>query len=607
MADPYYVTALKSGYVWANNKTGVTLTYTFWDAAPSYYTASDAETNNFQPFTDEMKDAVRDVLAQVSAICNITFNEVAPTNAAQLGYAQALLDPGTAAWAYYPGTQWGGDVWSSNRYADSHDVAPGEYGFSTLLHETGHALGLKHSFEGRNALTGAEDTSRYTVMSYTDVFNAESYMLYDIAALQSLYGANMNYATGDDNYALLSGHAYTIWDAGGNDTLDGSALSDNLVLNLTAGKFSSAGLTDNIAVAFGVTLENANGGSGNDRIYDNGANNAINGGAGNDTLYGGAGNDTLDGGIGTDNMVYTGLRSLFSFSILDADTLTATSAAFGSDTISAVENFVFNDGTFTFAQLEALANGTPLPPAGDLTLDGTTGIDRLTGDTGNDTLAGFEGNDTLTGLGGNDFLDGGFGADKMLGGTGDDTYYIDSVSDRVTELLNAGTDTAYSSASHTLAANVENLVLTGTAYTGAGNALANELTGNAAANFLRGLSGNDTLDGGAGNDTLTGGAGADVFSFSASAAYTGVDKITDFTVKQGDSLDISDLLTGYDPLAASLTDFVDLRVVGRTVQLWVDADGAGTGSGFVQVVTVNSSLGLTDEAAAVTAGLLVIA
>ena len=613
MADPYYVSALKSGSVWANNQTGVTLTYTFWNAAPGYYTGSDAETRNFQPFTAEMKDAVRDVLAQVSSICNITFKEVAPANSAQLGYAQALLDAGTAAWAYYPGNQWGGDVWSNNRYADSHDVAPGDFGFSTLLHETGHALGLKHSFEGGNALSGTEDTSRYTVMSYTDVFNAESYMLYDIAALQSLYGANMNYATGNDNYALLSGHAYTIWDAGGVDALDGSALGGNLTLNLTAGKFSSVGMTDNIAIAFNVTIENANGGSGNDRIYDNTANNTINGNGGNDTLYGGGGRDVLDGGSGADTVIYAALRNLFSFSIVDGDTLTATSSAYGADTISNFESFTFNDGTFTFAQLQALAGTTPPSPTPptppvvtDLTLDGTATVDRLMGGTGNDTLNGFAGNDTLTGNGGNDFLNGGFGNDRMLGGAGDDTYYIDMAGDRAVEALNAGNDTVYSTISHTMAANVENLVLLGTAYAATGTALANDMTGNGIRNFMRGMGGNDTLDGGGGLDTLTGGAGADVFKFMAATAYDGPDSISDFSVRQGDSLDISDLLTGYDPLSAALTDFVDMRVVGSTTQLWVDADGAGTGAAFVHVATVRLSTGFENEAVDAAAGLLVI-
>lgn len=607
MSDPYYVTDLKSGYVWANNKVSVTLTYTFWDSTPSYYSSYDAETQNFQTFTAGMKDAVRDILAMVSSICNINFQEVAPTNAAQLGYGQALLDVGVAAWAYYPGTQWGGDVWTNNRYADSRDVDPGDFGFATLIHETGHALGLKHSFEGANHLSGAEDTSRYTVMSYTDVFQAESFMLYDVAALQSLYGANMDYATGDDVYALRSGHAYCIWDAGGDDTLDASALGAGVTLKLTAGTFSSVGLTENISIAYGVTIENANGGSGADKIYGNAVANHINGNGGNDIIYGSAGNDFLDGGFGTDSVVYAGLHTLFSFDVLDSVTLTATSSAYGTDTLTDFEKFVFDDGTFTFAQLEAIAAaGGGGGSSGGGSFTGAELADKLTGTDGDDVIYGMAGNDTLTGMGGNDFLDGGFGSDRMYGGAGDDIYFVDSKGDKITELRDEGTDTVHSAYSLTLKSNLENLVLDTGAQNGTGNNLDNHIIGNSADNKLKGSGGNDILEGGGGHDMLTGGSGADVFKFSAATAFDGPTVITDFNIKQGDSIDISDLLTGYDPLADALTDFVDMRTVGKTTELWVDADGAGSGSDFVHVATINKVTTLSDEAADVANHLLIV-
>ncbi|MEZ0261391.1 MAG: M10 family metallopeptidase C-terminal domain-containing protein [Alphaproteobacteria bacterium] len=616
MAVPYYVSALNSGYVWANNKTGVTLTYTFWNSLPSYYSSYDDEARSFQPFTAAMKDAVRDVLAQVSSICNITFQEVAPSSSAQLGYAQAYLGSGTAAWAYYPGTTFGGDVWSNNLYDDSHDVAHGDFGFATLLHETGHALGLKHSFEGSSRLIGAEDTSRYTVMSYTDVFNAESYMLYDIAALQHLYGANMTYHAGNDTYALLSGHAYTIWDAGGADTLDGSAMTGGLKLNLNAGKFSSVGLTDNIAIAYNVTIENANGGSGSDTIWDNTAGNTIRGNGGNDTIYGGAGNDYFDGGLGTDTLIYTVAQTSFTFTLVDSVTLLAVSTTMGSDTWTNFESFSFSNGVFSFAQLEAMAGSgdtdpnpdpdpDPPPATGDLVLTGDAYANALMGDTGNDTLNGLGGSDTLRGMDGSDLLDGGFGTDRMFGGFGDDVYYADLRGDAMTELAGQGTDTVHAFYGLTLALNIENLVLEGTVLNGTGNGLNNALTGNASGNFLYGVNGDDVLDGGLGNDTLTGGRGADTFIFLGATAG-GIDSVADFRVAQGDSLDISDLLTGYDPLADVLTDFVDMRTVGSSTQVWVDADGAGTAAGFTQVAVLRGVTGLSNEADDVARGLLVV-
>ncbi|MFN5892819.1 MAG: calcium-binding protein, partial [Dolichospermum sp.] len=112
------------------------------------------------------------------------------------------------------------------------------------------------------------------------------------------------------------------------------------------------------------------------------------------------------------------------------------------------------------------------------------------------------GNNVITGNSGNNTLDGGAGTDTLIGGLGDDIYVVDSTTDTITENVNAGTDTIQSSVTYTiLAANVENLTLTGTAaINGTGNALNNVITGNSA---------NNTLDGGLGNDALIGGLGND--------------------------------------------------------------------------------------------------
>jgi len=125
----------------------------------------------------------------------------------------------------------------------------------------------------------------------------------------------------------------------------------------------------------------------------------------------------------------------------------------------------------------------------------------------------------LTGNTGDNVLDGGAGADIMIGGYGNDTYIVDRTGDRVIEVIRGGIDTVRATISHTLAANVENLVLGGSAHVnGNGNGLANRVTGNAGNNILNGgqaadtligNAGNDRLFGGTGNDTLLGGAGVD--------------------------------------------------------------------------------------------------
>jgi len=172
---------------------------------------------------------------------------------------------------------------------------------------------------------------------------------------------------------------------------------------------------------------------------------------------------------------------------------------------------------------------------------GTPANDTLTGGAANDTLSGLGGNDQLSGLGGNDVLDGGSGNDTLDGGSGKDTmtggggndiYTVSETEDVVTEAVNKGTDGVNASLNHTLAANVENLVLQGkNNINGTGNNQNNSLTGNSGKNKLNGTGGNDTLNGAGGNDTLTGGGGNDLYIVAQTgdvvieAANSGTDEV----------------------------------------------------------------------------------
>ena len=109
---------------------------------------------------------------------------------------------------------------------------------------------------------------------------------------------------------------------------------------------------------------------------------------------------------------------------------------------------------------------------------------------------------TLIGNSGNNLLDGGLGTDGMQGGAGNDTYFVDNIGDGVVEGAGAGNDTVFSVVNFTLSANVETLVLQGSAdLQGYGNAQANTLYGNTGNNLLNGGAGADPMVGGAGNDT----------------------------------------------------------------------------------------------------------
>jgi Ca2+-binding RTX toxin-like protein len=176
---------------------------------------------------------------------------------------------------------------------------------------------------------------------------------------------------------------------------------------------------------------------------------------------------------------------------------------------------------------------------------------------------------------------------------------VDNSGDTVIEQTNAGTDQVKSSISYTLGNNLENLVLTGTAFiNGTGNTLNNSLTGNTADNLLDGGNGKDILTGGAGNDilvggfgndNLTGGTGADRFAFNTPSE--GIDIITDFKGSQGDKIVISaagfggGLVAGASISSAQLVlgttanqGFGQFLYEGGTGQLFFDPDGIGAGA-----------------------------
>jgi len=139
-----------------------------------------------------------------------------------------------------------------------------------------------------------------------------------------------------------------------------------------------------------------------------------------------------------------------------------------------------------------------------------------------------------------------------------------------------------------------------------GSSYADTLTGNGNANTLTGGAGNDQISGEGGADTLYGQGDADTFLFLAASPYGAVDTIKDFSTAQSDKLDLSDLLSAYDPLDP-ITDYVEITTSGSNSILKVDANGSAGGASFAQIATLEGITGLTDEAALVANGTLIIA
>jgi len=382
-----------------------------------------------------------------------------------------------------------GDVWFD--FTRSYNAFPtlDNQGAEVLIHEIGHSIGLNHPgmYNRSDAIAPTydssaeyyEDTTQYTVMSYfapwqTGADLAGRYsaipLLDDITAIQRLYGPNMSAFAGDTIYgfnsnsgrewfSLVPGSAapiFAIWDAGGNDTLDFSGFGMAQTIDLRAGDFSNVGgLIGNVAIAYGVAIENAIGGLGNDTIIGNQAGNVLTGGAGADTMSGETGNDIVLGGAGNDQ--------------LDGGS--------GSDQLDGGDG---NDRIL----------GAPAGSAHDADyFMGGAGADTITGGPGNEHIYGNElttvagspdGADSLSGGDGMDYVQGNAGADTIDGGGGNDRLY----------------------------GGADNDVIMG----GAG---ADYLQGNKGADSLSGGDGNDTIRGGADNDTLTGGGGLDQISGDA--------------------------------------------------------------------------------------------
>jgi len=338
------------------------------------------------------------------------------------------------------------------------------------------------------------------------------------------------------------------------EDLFGNNLANNLTEGVAADNILGAGGNDSLNSGAGEDF--VYGGEGNDALnaLEAGIDNAI-----GDDVYIGSGKDTLntleagiDNGIGDDVYIEEGNDDL---SALEADIDNAigddVNIGSGKDTLNTLEGGIDNA---IGDEVDILANiigndgpnnliGTPGPDnifarGGNDTVNGRGGNDRIYGESGNDSLYSGAGLDSMYGGSGNDTLNAlDLGRDNLFGGIGNDVYIVNWTGDNLVEGPIQGIDIVRSSVSYTLDANVENLLLTGTAaVNGTGNNLNNQIRGNSGNNSLSGSGGNDTLTGGGGNDTLTGGLGSNQFLFNTPLATAGVDRITDFYIPFNDRI-----------------------------------------------------------------------
>lgn len=327
-----------------NGNGKIDLTYTFLTSA-SQSTMNKHGISGFSQFSAQQKAQAALAMQSWADVANVVFTEKASGGDGHMTFGNySGGQAGAAAFAYLPGSGAGYDGTSwyliNSSYTPNKTPDLNNYGRQTLTHEIGHTLGLSHpgTYNAGNGnptykdASYAQDTRGYSLMSYWSESNtgqsftkdgsgayASAPLVDDIVAVQKLYGANyqtraddtvygFNSNTGRDFYSAHSNSdklVFAVWDGGGNDTLDFSGFTHNQKINLNAGSFSDVGgLVGNVSIAYGVTVENAIGGSGNDLLIGNAAANILEGGAGNDILYGGGGGDTLWGGAGADTFVF---------------------------------------------------------------------------------------------------------------------------------------------------------------------------------------------------------------------------------------------------------------------------------------------------------------
>lgn len=599
----YNIDAMLSGAKW----NALSLTFMFPDTA-AYFGAGYGNQDALQGFalaTAAQQTAAKAAFAALSGLTDLSFTETSAslitggwTPHVDITIARSS-DPGTA-YAYYPhSSQVGGDVWLGVNGGNSNPVK-GNYAWHTMWHELGHALGLKHGHEtdgvASHALTTDRDSMEFSIMTYRGYIGAQptgyvnetwgyaqSFMMYDIAALQAMYGADFTTNAGNSVYTFSSstGEMFingagqgapggnriflTLWDGGGVDTYDFSNYTTNLSIDLTPGGWSTlsqaqiAYLGDanyaraNVFNALQYNgdarslIENAVGGSGNDTITGNDANNVLTGGAGGDALSGGGGSDTASYEYATTRVI----ANLADPSINQGEA--------AGDSYNSIENLT----------------GTNLAASGDA-LVGNDGRNVLMGLAGADQLFARAGDDVLYGGAGDDLMFGGLGSDWLDGGDGTDTVsYQEAGSAIIVDMLNASI--AFGEAAGDQLISIENIIGSSWNDTLAGDNGRNflygqdgndALFGRAGADVLYGGNGDDTLVGGQGSDWLDGGAGLDYASYLDAGGAVTVDMVVP-AINRGDAA--GDQLVNIEGVVGS--NFNDVLLGDNFNNVFLGADG----------------------------------
>lgn len=374
---------------------GVALTYSFPTSKAAFAANyGDGEVDGFFGLLPVEKAAVRSALSAWSAVAGLTFLEVADGNSqvGELRFAVTSNAGNEAAHAYWPGDHpESGDIWFKDGVWHEDlkaEIKKGSYDYLTVLHEIGHAIGLKHPFEGPQKLQKAYDHYAYTVMSYSAYafsggdnyasFYPTTPMYYDLVNIQGMYGRGVH-KPGNTVYTYRNGKNYweTIDDSGGVDTIVHKG-EDKALIDLRIGgwsdlgksiKFSTGSTRDTVAIGPGTLIENATGGKGKDVLIGNDLANVLNGGKGRDVLTGGGAGDTFlfraKLGDGNADLVKDFMSGVDKIALKQRVVKALDKGVVSAEAF--VKHFDYDNGTLTYhSKAVAKLAGAPAFDAGDL-------------------------------------------------------------------------------------------------------------------------------------------------------------------------------------------------------------------------------------------------